>query len=215
MKIKRLFILVVVMLCLLPTVLYAEGEKIRVKSIYNAQSSSTYTSFWIFELRSEGVYINNTTNDSNVFIQSDSSGNPVAVVFSNKKADASKGTQFKGKGRVAKKNPVFISDGHPAPFDWLDPEDMSESLVEVRKQVSGTIFLYRMTKTISVLTNDEAEKAGYINDDNRSFYRADKSLYLVALKKNDKNLVVQLWQPGSDIWLYEKSGDRISYRIGN
>jgi len=204
----------VLFIFLLSDNLLAADLTVRVMSAYKGPNEAIHKIEWEIEKKSDGIYFKDVSANKHIVLKTDESGSPFDVDLSSQNLKATKGRQVSGKGKQAKKQLVFISDGHPAPFDWLDPDDMTDSEVYVSKNAGGTAFMSKMYKTVSLISPEDAKKNGYLNDYNLSFFNPDKPLYLIILKKNENVSVMQLWQADASNWLYESSGDRTSYRTG-
>lgn len=119
------------------------------------------------------------------------------------------------KGKSDSETRIFLSIGHPVPYDWIDPYSKASGEIKVSMQSGTQKFSKTLRKDIQTITYNEALKSGYLTDENSGFIDSSKNFTLFTLTDNGKVILKQLWQDGNSFWLYEESELRKSYLTGN
>ncbi|WP_027359354.1 hypothetical protein [Desulforegula conservatrix] len=118
------------------------------------------------------------------------------------------------KGKSDNETMVFLSSGHPVPYDWIDPYSKISGEIKVSTQSGATKFARRVKKEVQFLTYADALQSGYLIDDNSGYIDTSKTFTLFTLTDNGKTVLKQLWQDEDFFWLYEETGLRKSYLMG-
>lgn len=118
------------------------------------------------------------------------------------------------KGKSDTETRLFLSSGHPVPYDWIDPYSKVSGEIKVIMQ-SGTLKLSKiLKKDVQLLSYDQALKSGYLSEENSSLTDSAATFTLFTLTDNGKIILKQLWQDENIFWLYEETELRKSYLMG-
>lgn len=193
---------------------YSSDFQVAVRSKYKSPDPNMPDSeiIWLFDESDSEVSISRENSSPILKILKSGDGTGIDVKFLNNELKKGKAIGYDSKGR-SKPEQFLLSDGHPAPFDWINPQSIENKNIIFTKTASGMSFKSSMIKTIIYLTYDEALAKGYINDDNSKFINKTKKLILFRVLKDNTPVLCQLWQEDGDFWLYESTGLRSSHRI--
>lgn len=191
------------------------AEMIFVKSVYkDASISGTKREvIWSFEYEGSNVKVSKEGSESLLIIRRDNKNIVYDIEFKNDVSIRPFKASATSKNSRAQSNPIFLSDGHPAPFDWIDPDAKETGELVSYKNAGGMTFKTVIKKEIEFLRTDQAVDAGYLNDENIIFAEPDKRYILINISKDGKVILRQVWQEGDKIWLYESTDLRTSFRI--
>lgn len=191
------------------------GDKILVKSLYKDTSiaSTELEIIWSFEDEENTVKVSKEGSESLLLIKRDMNNRVYDIEYKKDISIRPSKASATSKNSRAQSNPVFFSDGHPAPYDWIDPDAKETCELVSYKNAGGLSFKTVMKKETRFLTRDQALAAGYLNDDNLLFAKSDKSFIEIKIIKDGKTLLSQIWQEGEKFWLYESTDLRTSFRI--
>ncbi len=110
--------------------------------------------------------------------------------------------------------PIVLSWGHPFPYDDLNPGNTELTDVVVKKNAGGSVFGYKLNRSIEYLSLAEARSQGMISTDALlPAGIAATRLRLISIRQDARLMVRQLWADNMDWWLFEETPVRRSYLI--
>lgn len=125
---------------------------------------------------------------------------------------------WKGKGATAKRfqsNHLLIIPGILIPMDVLPVDQFfgkSETEeYDFRRKAGGRTFVDRIRISVTPVSRDQAVDAQWLRFEKET--SNDLKLIEAVDLRTGELIVKQLWEPGSDWWLYEQTPFRRSWRI--
>ena len=113
-------------------------------------------------------------------------------------------------------HPIVLSEGFPAPYDYLAPFDENLTQVKLTKQAGGASFSTLFTRGIEKITLKDALQLKMI-DKSRAARIKEKDLgqglKLISIYKGKERVVRQLWAPDDSFWIFEETSLRQSWNI--
>lgn len=188
------------------------GDKILVKSLYK-DASTEREIIWSFEDEGNTVKVSKEGSESLLLIKRDMNNRVYDIEYKKDVSIRPSKASATSKNSRAQSNPIFLSDGHPVPFDWVDPAVTDTCELTLYKTAGGMTFKTVLKKEIEVISRDHALSAGYLNDENMHFAKPDKVYLMINITKDGNVIIRQLWQEGEKFWLYESTDLRTSFRI--
>jgi len=202
-----------ILLTLVVTTDCVAAETFRVRSQYRQNASDIWTADTIWHFEGKGpqkfaVRMNENPDPSFELIYSDGQRlETVVQKMFNNPDQADRIVARASEGRI------MLSQGFPLPFDDLDPWNLNDGNVQIKKEAGGVGFVLTVQRQSEPFSLEAAIADGMVPPGFAQPFDGI-SLTMISAIKDGRLLVRQLWVAGERWWRYEETPFRRSWRTG-
>ncbi len=109
---------------------------------------------------------------------------------------------------------IVLSHGFPLPFDDLDPWDLTDGDVQIKKEAGGVRFVQTVRRQSEPFSLEAAIAAGMVSPGFAQTFEGT-ALTMISVIKDGRPMIRQLWVAGERWWRYEETKFRRSWRIND